>query len=438
MTTIAVIGGGAAGIGAARHLLQQGFRVHLIESGPRLGGNCVGFEVRGSDGSLHTIDAGVSDFNRTTFTAVSALIEELGLPTRPIDQDAHFASPDGRSLWACRGGELQFRECLDGPEETVRREAAEFRTRALEVLWDPRFATSTLGEYLDHIGASQAFRNAIIYPRAAGCFPMPDTDPSRFPARGLVEFWNMHGIVSDRPADRRCVVGGMHRYVHAFEQRFLDDGGELHCRTDVVGISRDGRRVAVRTVDERGRLRTLTVEHVVMTGHARQSLSLLEDASSQETQALACFPSQRARLVIHQDPRLMGSDRAFWGAFHYVVAQGATPRIRPTITFHPNRLGRLPADVPDTFLTMNPHVEPDRVLADLSFLHPIATADAPRRIARVRHLQGGRNTWFAGAWLQSPFVHESALQSGIDAAGQILARESAGPVRSFDPLHAAG
>lgn len=426
MAEIAVIGGGAAGIGAAHQLLHNGFTVHLIEAGPRLGGNCVGFDVRGADGATHTVDIGVSDFNRTTFTNVARLIDELGLPTQPINQDAHFASPDGESLWACRGGTWQFRSDLGGREAAVERESAAFRTRGLEVLSDPRFARATLGEYLDHIGASHAFRSAILYPRAAGCFPMPDTHPADFPAKRLIEFWNVHGIVSDRPSDRRCVVGGMHRYVRAFERRFVDSGGELHCGTRVIGVTRRRRGVEIRTTapHDRGHQRTLTVDHVVMTGHARQSLDLLEDHTTEETRTLGRIRHQRARMVIHQDASLMGSDRGLWGAFHYIVPRGNIPEVRPTITFHPNKLAGLPEDVPDLFLTLNPHRAPRAVLAERAFLHPMATLDTPMHIAAVQRLQGQRHTWFAGAWLRTPFVHESALRSGIEAAKRLIAFEA--------------
>ncbi|MCR9245127.1 MAG: FAD-dependent oxidoreductase [bacterium] len=424
MVEIAVIGGGAAGIGAAHRLRQCGFRVLLIEAAPQLGGNCVGFDLPGPDGSSFTVDVGVSDFNRTTFTAVASLIEELGLPTRPINQDAHFASPDGESLWACRNGSWEFRSDPGGNATALAREATAFATQALEVLRDPRFEHASLGTYLDHLGASEAFRSAILYPRAAGCFPMPDTDPADFPVRQLIEFWNVHGIVSDQPADRRCVEGGMHRYVRAFEQHFVDRGGELHCGTRVVGVSRRKQGVEIRAVDEQNRQRLLTVDHVVLTGHARHSLHLLDEPTQEERHALCRFRCQRARMAIHQDTSLMGSDRDLWGGFHYIVPRGGVPAIRPTITFHPNKLGRLPEGAPDAFLTMNPHREPDAVLAERSFIHPVATLDLPQHIAAVERLQGCRRTWFAGAWLRTPFVHESALQSGLDAAERLLAFEA--------------
>lgn len=424
-SSVAVVGGGAAGLGAARELVKAGLDVTLIESAPLLGGNCVGLPVRGADGTVHTVDVGVSDFNRVTFGEVTALIDELGLETHPINNDAHFVSPEGASLWACQSGRWIFRERVSGGE-SVADELADFRTRALEVLHDERFASWTVARYLEHIGASAAFRAVAILPRAMGCFPMPDCSPSLYSIRSLVRFWNLHGIVSDRVADRRRVVGGMHRYVRAFESWLADAGGTLRCGTRVRGVRRDRRGVTLHLEDAAHRHELLRVGQVIFANHAHEALGLLVDPSAGERAVLPRFATQRARVVVHQDERLMGSDRELWGAFHYVVPRGGLPKVRPTITFHPNLLGSLPADVPPVFVSMNPHVEPrpDRVLATRQFLHPIGCTANEVACSQIAALQGRRRTWFAGSYLSSPYVHESALSSGIAAARGLLARES--------------
>jgi uncharacterized protein with NAD-binding domain and iron-sulfur cluster len=59
MQTIAIIGGGAAGMGAAYGLVKAGFDVSLFEQGARLGGHCFGIPVCRPDGKIVRIDAGV-------------------------------------------------------------------------------------------------------------------------------------------------------------------------------------------------------------------------------------------------------------------------------------------------------------------------------------------------------------------------------------------
>ncbi|MEM1182854.1 MAG: hypothetical protein AAGM22_31205 [Acidobacteriota bacterium] len=130
---------------------------------------------------------------------------------------------------------------------------------------------------------------------------------------------------------------------------------------------------------------------------------------------------------VHRDAGLLGEDRDRWGAFNYAVPNGSWPRKRPTVTFYPNRLAGLDSAVPDTFVTVNPVREPrpDLVVSDRAILHPILDAGTGDRIRRLEALQGTRRLWFAGAYLRSPAVHESALSSGVDAARALLRREGA-------------
>jgi len=432
MTHVAIVGGGAAGIGASRELLRAGIEVTIIESGPRLGGNCVGVDVTDRFGNRHRVDAGVSDFNRTTFHEVSRLIDELGVPTHPISSDADFVAEDRRSRLSFVDGQWAFGEEVENREQ-LGCEIESFRTRAAEVLRDPRFAGWTVERYLRYIGSSEDFRRLYLLPRAMGCFPMPDGDPERFSILALLRFWNIHGLVaspgldskSSPPANRHCAVGGMHRYVEAYAERFRDLGGELLCGHRVLSIRRNGAGVEVTTVDRRQRVLRIPADHVLLACHAQQALPLLEEATSAERRILGRFPWQRARLVVHHDESLLGADRERWGAFNYLVPEGDWPRVRPTITFFPNRLASLPAEVPDTFVTMNPAREPrpDRVLVDRSFLHPILDADTDALAREVEALQGQRRTWFAGSYLAAPAVHESALTSGIRSARRLLDEE---------------
>lgn len=430
MTRIAILGGGAAGLSAARTLLQAGAEVLLFEAAPRLGGNCVGVEVRSAEGHRFAIDAGVSDFNRATFTEFAQALDELGLATHPIGTDASFATADGCTVASCRGGTWRCDPAFAGADR-LGDDVAAFRRRAPEALHE-RFAGWTLGRWLDHVGASAALREVCVLPRAAGAFPMPDRRPEDMPLRGIIEFWRMHGVVGELPADRRCVTGGMHRYPAAFARWFAAHRGELCCGTRVLGVARERTHVALAVVGPDDRHRRVVVDHVLFANHAHDALPLLANASAAEVRVLGAFARQRARVVVHHDERLVGDDRASWGAFHYVLPRGGPVRVRPTITFFPNRLAGLPAAAPDTFVTMNPHVEPrpERIVAERWFVHPVAGEAHAAAAAALEARQGQQRTWFAGSFLVSPFVHESAWRSGRRTAERLLAH-AATPRVSF-------
>ncbi len=409
-------------MGAAHRLVEAGHEVALFESLPRLGGDCFGVDVQLPGRGMCRVDAGVGDFNVHTFVRVKALLDQLGLEYHPIVQDAAFMTPRGETLYHFRGGELKA-DWTDLEIEGARAEILRFNAECVEVLENDEMADWTLVRYLHERGYSPRFADLYVYPRAMGCFPMPDDDPAMYRVRGLVAFWKMHGIVGTGLADRRCVEGGMHRYCLALQRWLEERGGDIRCATRVVGVARRPKHVEVRAITRDDEHLTFKAEHVIFATNPNEVLPLLEDATADEVAVFTGFSYQRARLVVHLDPRLMPRDRQAWGAYNYTVPDADGPEVRPTITFYPNLMAGLPARVPDVFVTMNPPIEPeeDLLISNRFFEHPVATADTHKAAARVERIQGERKTWFAGSYLREPFLHEQALATGQDVADAVMA-----------------
>ena len=420
---VAVIGGGAAGMGAAWGLIKAGFEVTILEHEAALGGQCLGAPVPLPDGGTAWVDVGVSDFNRATFTNVAALFDELGLEYRPICQDASFMHPDGATAWYTTDGTVYP---VDGfaDEARFKDEIARFKLQCMEVLEDPTFRNVDLAEYCDLRDYSQEFRELYLYPRAQGSFPMPDCDPADYQARGLIAFWRIHGIAGPGPADRNVLVGGMYAYGEAFAEWLRERGGTVITGANVVGVARRPEGIRVRYVEAGGGSRTIGADHVVFAVRSNQVIPLLEDASEEEKRVYDGFLWQRARVVVHQDTRLMPDRREAWGAYNYVLNEPGGPEIRPTITFYPNKLAGIGEAMPDTFVTMNPFREPDpdRIIAERFFIHPAAGASTDLACARIQQMQGVRNSWYCGSYLTRPWVHEQALATGVVLAEQMRHR----------------
>jgi protoporphyrinogen oxidase len=83
MAKVAIVGGGAAGMGAAKVMIDAGLDVTLFEDLPRLGGHCFAVPVPHGKGHV-LIDAGVSDFNRACSHEVRRFMTELGLSVYPV------------------------------------------------------------------------------------------------------------------------------------------------------------------------------------------------------------------------------------------------------------------------------------------------------------------------------------------------------------------
>jgi len=71
---VIIVGGGAAGLGAAYTLQKRGITPILFEAENHVGGRLVADEVNG-----FSIDTG-ADFFCSTYDAVFRICEELGLP----------------------------------------------------------------------------------------------------------------------------------------------------------------------------------------------------------------------------------------------------------------------------------------------------------------------------------------------------------------------
>src|ERR1043165_4169951 len=108
MARIAIVGGGAAGMGAAKVLTEAGLEVTLFEEAPRLGGHCFAVPVPtlpwGAGHGTVLVDAGVSDFNRAPSGEVRRLLAELGLVAQPVVHDSTYATVDGDPVWTTKDG----------------------------------------------------------------------------------------------------------------------------------------------------------------------------------------------------------------------------------------------------------------------------------------------------------------------------------------------
>lgn len=420
MRRVAIVGGSAAGMGAAFKLLKAGREVILFEARDQLGGNCFGVDVALHTGGTIRVDGSVCDYNRAACRNFDAFLDEIGARWTPIVDDAAFMTPEGETLWTLRQGQPQFHgPSARGPGWLG--EIERFDTEALEVLESLFYVNWTAERYLDSRGYSEEFRRLYFYPRTVGCFPMLERDPAQMPIRSLVAAWRTVGILDRKNAERLTLTGGLHGYGAAFARWFLAAGGRLLPSWRVVGVTREGRGAVVRAIDRHGLLTFFEVDDLVLATRPDLAIDLLDDATAAERILAASLEIRHTRVVVHQDARLMPRDRETWGAFNYPVNCETADGLRPAVTIYLNLLESLPAEVPDVFVTVNPHVEPyrDKVLDDRMLIQP-SPGDAARETARlVAQIQGRRHTWFCGSYFREPFLPEQSLRSGYDVAERI-------------------
>lgn len=418
MARIAIVGGGAAGMGAAKVLLSAGVDVTLFEELPRLGGHCFAVPVPHGKRTI-LIDAGVSDFNRATSHEVRHFLNELGLAIQPVTHDSTFTTLDSHPVWTTRGQ----RRVIDGIDDEAGffSDVDLFEATCVEVTAEARFHEWTARRYLDEYDYGREFRRCFFNPRAGGSFPMPDRDPEDFFIRPLVAYWQMEGVVGSGPVDRMVVEHGMHSWPAAFHIWFEQAGGQLRLGTRVVGIARRPRGIRIRLETADGAHESQWFDHVVLAASPHAIRSMIEDPTVDEGTVLGAFQWQRARVAVHLDHEYVCSDPTLIAAVNYVIGDGAQPETRPTMTLYPKRLAGMPASTPDVFVTINPHRALRDVIANRFFVHPAVARPHDITAQRLAQLQGAGNTWFAGGWLRMPHVHEQALSSGLDVGHDLVA-----------------
>ena len=89
-----------------------------------------------------------------------------------------------------------------------------------------------------------------------------------------------------------------------------------------------------------------------------------------------------------------------------------------------NRLQPIPADDPH-FVTLNSNrpIREELIYDQVTLRHPVYDLAAFDAQAKLRAMNGARNTWYCGAWMRDGF-HEDGLASGLEVADAIVARSA--------------
>jgi uncharacterized protein len=194
--TIAIIGTGIAGLGAA-YALSQLHEVELFEAGGHAGGhsNTV------THGSLQ-LDTGFIVHNERNYPQLTRLLSELGVATQPSEMSFSMSCGCGlewssRRPWRAGAGLLR---------EIVRflrtAGAAETEGKSFDV-------------FLRDEGYSDSFRWHYLVPMTSALWSTAPGDALEFPASYGIDFFRNHGMLGLRRERWRTVTGGSRAYVRA-------------------------------------------------------------------------------------------------------------------------------------------------------------------------------------------------------------------------------
>lgn len=424
---VAVIGSGIAGLSAAHHLNNH-VDLSLFEAGSYFGGHTHTVDVSlPSDQGLvtHGVDTGFLVYNQRTYPGLIALFESLNIRTAPSDMSFSV-----QSHWDDTGKVLEWNganlNCVFAQRSNLLRprfwgllsDIMRFNQLATDLAQSAETdaLTLTLQHFLDTHRFGTTFRQGYLLPMLGCIWSCPTTQMLQFPVATMVRFCDNHGLlqVNNRPP-WFTVAGGAKHYVKAITDRISDK----RLNTPVLGIARDDQGVHVRTAQG--------VEHfdqVVMATHADQSLSLLEQPSTDEQALLGAIRFQANRAVLHTDTSVMPKRRLAWAAWNYQRTQANSENARVCLHYWLNKLQPLPFKQ-EVIVTLNPAspIDPAKVLGSYDYDHPVFDLPAIAAQSKLPRLQGQQCTWYAGAWMRYGF-HEDGFQAGRLAALDLLGQHS--------------
>jgi predicted NAD/FAD-binding protein len=409
---IAVIGSGISGLSAA-WLLSKRHRVTLFEQDSRIGGHSNTIDVETADGRV-SVDSGFIVYNELNYPNLTALFDHTGVSTKPTRMTFAISNDGGDFEYSGSGLPGLFGQARNIVRPRHWRLVADllrfFSTAQTRLQVYPE--TISLGSFLIEEGYSSGFVDDHILPMGAAIWSTPMSSMLGFPASTFIDFYANHGMlrVKDRHA-WRTVSGGSKRYV---ERLIADSNVKVLFGAAVRRVGRN--ETCVHIEDEHSVVRLF--DHVVIAGHADQALRMLGDPSPEEAELLGVFRYESNRTLLHRDKRFMPRRRRLWSSWNY-LKQGWGAESSLCVTYWMNRLQNLPTTT-DLFVTLNPprDILPKAVDAEISYEHPVFTAEAIKAQSALWSLQGKRRTWFCGSYFGYGF-HEDGLQSGLAVAEQL-------------------
>jgi len=410
--SVAVVGAGISGLTAA-YLLSRTHAVTLYEAEQRLGGHAHTHDVADPAGARLAVDTGFIVHNDRTYPLLCRLFAEVGVNARPTEMSMSIHDEATGLQYAggrgARGVFAQGTRAADPRFWSVLAQVRRFHRRARAFLARTEDGDeTTYGEFVRAGRFTAAFVRLYAVPMVSCVWSMGSDSALSYPARYLLRFLDQHGMLSVTGSPQwYTVVGGSRTYVDAVAARLP----QIRAGRPVTAVLRDLDAVSVRDAGDTWE----RYDRVVVATHADQALRLLADPTPEEKEVLGAFGYTRNDTVLHTDASLLPSAPPARASWNYLVPDACENDRPPVVTYWMNRLQGL--DAAEQYLvTLNAseRIDPDRVLARMTYEHPVYDVEALRAQRRLAGLASA-TTVYAGAYHGWGF-HEDGCRSGVEAA----------------------
>ncbi len=403
---VAIIGAGTGGVAAA-YFLAGSFDVDLFEARSRIGGHCDSRVIK-HRGRRITVDLGAQFFHPDTHPIYVTLLEELGLydPEHP-GADATMQAAASLCVFRTAGGAPIFSSSnpLSTPEHAI--DFATFTQLARQAVLSDMAWEISVDAWIGSLPLRPAFKRDVLYPWITATIGCRRHDARRASARSILQTFALAF-----PAD---VLEGATTYTSRIGlqgnlQRMLNRSPtvQVHLCTPARALSRKRGGWFVRTpAGRKGPYRFVVLN---APPHAGRELLRPLPAFADVTALLDEYRYFDSRLVVHTDPAYMHRDRRNWGAYNAGVdgrqCEGSA------------WLGALQEKSVHVFKSWatRRRADPERVLLERRFKHPLISRSTIKAARALRPLQGRKGLYFSGQYTTGMDLQESALYSAMQVA----------------------
>lgn len=421
-----MIGSGVAGLTAA-YVLSERNRVTLFEADTRFGGHAHTHHMDRGDGTMVGVDSAFLVHNDRTYPTLCRLFADLGIETVETEMSMsvrddgiglEYAGARGISGLFPSWASMTRPRYLKMLAEVKRFHRVATRLLATEDTGD----VETLGSFLSRYGFSAFFVSCFMTPLVSAVWSCAPGVAMEYPARYLFVFLEHHGMLSVRSSPTwRTVRGGSATYVNAI----VDKLAEVRSGAPVRSVHRTDGGVIVAAGGEPRRF-----DAAVIATHPHQALSMLGEPTQAERSALGAITYSTNPALLHSDVSVLPRHRRARASWNYLKP---VDHEHVLITYDVTRLMRL--DGARRFLVTlggQDLIDPSLVLAEMTYDHPLYTAESVAAQRLLPSLDDDRIT-FAGAYHGWGF-HEDGCASGLRAARRLGADwPQIGPWRTAVP-----
>ncbi|MSU90738.1 NAD(P)-binding protein [Rhodobacteraceae bacterium 2CG4] len=450
MKRIAIIGGGAAGLGAAYFLQGQQAadgstcQCTVFEKNQHFGGNALTAYLGDKVWEKPFADLGVNDFNKKTYTTFDAILSELKARNYPVayapllDTTTFYVPPGFGSDVSYTMKELQNPdENPDKPYlESFKRQFKQFEDVAYKVLTEPKYFRMTVDEFIADQGFTEQFALWNLKARIQNMYYIDDRGPGGMPIYGVMKYYHLQEGLGDREtAAARDTAGrsttrmyfqnGASSWIHALEQ-YLRNVARVELRPGAEAMARfDGGTWTVLPMHGGGNFGSFDV--VISAVYAESVGAVIAGGATNLAAGVASrFRYSDSLSVVHDFEDVMPV-RGQRSTYNIVINPPDRQQLRPYVinyvaNMHQGRNDDGPPFVSLCPITPVPNEDvrqmwdwggmQRKVMASAFLRHNTLSYDNLIGQSALQSVQGTNNLYFTGGWTIGAGLHEEVLRQG--------------------------